>query len=152
MLTLVGLACLALAIPALFGVRWAYVVFIVLGLAYFPLRVGFQFAPHPCEFVSTPKYLLVSLTNYGHIVRFALFFAMSTAQVKKGLKPTTAGFAFAAVMGLTLGVLVELAEGITGRGNCRLRDLIPDSAGMALGALAVAVWDRTRRGMRKRRT
>src|SRR5580765_8124344 len=151
MLTLVSLGCVVLAIPALLGIRWAYVSFLVLGLAYFPLRVGFQFDPHPCEFISSPKYLLLSLTNVGHIVRFALFFAMSTAQVKRGLRPTTAGFAFAVVMGLTLGVLVELAEGVTGRGNCRLRDLIPDSVGMALGAVGVALWATTRRALTERR-
>jgi len=119
-------------------------VFILLGLAYFPLRVGFRFDPQPCELLSTAKYLLLSFTNYGHIARFALFFAMSLAQMHKGLRPTTAGFVFAGIAGLTMGVLVELAEGVTGRGNCRLRDLIPDSVGMLLGALGVTLWHRTR--------
>src|SRR5262249_25136545 len=81
----IAFACLVLAIPSLFGVRWTYILFIVLGLAYFPLRVGFRFDPHPCEVVTSARYLAPSLTNYGHIVRFALFFAMSTAQVRKGL-------------------------------------------------------------------
>jgi VanZ family protein len=121
-------------------------MFILLGLAYFPVRVGFRFDPQPCELVSSAKYVLLSFTNYGHIIRFALFFAMSTAQVKKGLRPTTTGFTFAAIAGLILGVLVELAEGVTGRGNCRVRDLIPDSVGMLLGALVVTLWHTTRRG------
>ena len=152
MLTFITVACLVLAIPALFGVRWAYVLYILLGLSYFPVRVGFRFDPHPCEFIPTVSDAFLSLTNYGHIVRFALFFAMSTAQVKRGLRPTTPGFAFASVMGLTLGILVEVAEGVTGRGNCRLRDLIPDSVGMVIGALGVALWDATWRRMPMRRT
>ena len=129
------------------GLRWAYALYILLGLAYFPVRVGWRFDPHPCEFISSAQLVLSSFTNYGHIVRFALFFAMSTAQVRKGLRPTTAGFAFASVMSLTLGVLVELAEGATGKGNCRLRDLIPDSAGMSLGAIGVTLWHAARRAI-----
>ena len=149
MLTSIGLACLILAIPALLGVRWAYALFILLGLAYFPLRVGFRFDPQPCEFISSAKYVLLSFTNYGHIGRFAVFFAMSTAQVKKGLRPTTSGFVFASVAGLTTGLLVELAEGATGRGNCRLRDLIPDSVGMSLGAVGVTLWHIARRAVQR---
>jgi hypothetical protein len=34
----------------------------------------------------------------------------------------------ATIATLTVGALVEIAEGVTGAGNCRLRDLIPDSA------------------------
>jgi hypothetical protein len=105
------------------------------------VRVGFRFDPQPCEIVTSARYVLSSITNYGHIGRFAVFFAMSVAQAGHGLRPTARGFAFAAIAGVTMGVLVELAEGVTGRGNCRLRDLIPDSAGMALGALAVTAWD-----------
>jgi hypothetical protein len=44
-----------------------------------------------------------------------------------------------------MGVLVELAEGATGRGHCRLRDLIPDFAGAMLGAAALITWRRIRR-------
>jgi hypothetical protein len=48
-------------------------------------------------------------------------------------------------MTLAMGALVELAEGITGRGHCRLRDLIPDSAGALAGAAFVLLADRVRR-------
>ena len=39
--------------------------------------------------------------------------------------------------GFLAGIYVEVAEGITGRGHCRLRDLVPDAAGALLGALVL---------------
>jgi hypothetical protein len=36
-----GVVFVALALLSLRGVRWAYVAFIVLGLLYFPIKVGF---------------------------------------------------------------------------------------------------------------
>lgn len=37
-----------------------------------------------------------------------------------------------------MGMLVELSQGVTAHGNCRMRDLIPDSAGALLGFLTVS--------------
>jgi hypothetical protein len=45
-------------------------------------------------------------------------------------------------MALVMGALVEAAEGIAGTGNCRLRDLVPDSAGAVVGAVSVYCWAR----------
>jgi hypothetical protein len=50
----------------------------------------------------------------------------------------------AAVMTLAMGALVEVAEGVTGSGNCRLPDLLPDALGAALGAAAIVGVDRLR--------
>jgi hypothetical protein len=41
-------------------------------------------------------------------------------------------------------LLVELAEGISGNGHCRLRDLIPDTVGIILGAGLVFLWNKIR--------
>ena len=43
-----------------------------------------------------------------------------------------------------MGLLVELAQGISGAHHCRLRDLIPDAAGVVLGAGIVFLWNRMR--------
>ena len=130
------------AILSLRGVRWAYVSFIVLGLLYFPVTVGFHLAPKPCEITFSLALGIFSLTNYGHIVRFAIFFVMSKMQVRAtGWKPFI--FAFAAV--IVMGALVEIAEGITGSGHCRSRDLIPDAAGGLIGFVIVLLWNKIRR-------
>ena len=83
----------------------------------------------------------VDLRNqyYAHIVLFVLFFLMTSAQFRMYHWPA---FAWAALAAITMGVLVELAEGITGKGHCRLRDLIPDAVGIVLGSGIVFLWNR----------
>src|SRR6266498_2729362 len=73
-----------------------------------------------------------SLTNYKHIALFAIFFLMTSAQVHGGRPRTQLLVASGAV--LAMGVYVELAEGLTGQGHCRLRDLVQDMAGAVVGA------------------
>ena len=41
---------------------------------------------------------------------------------------------------LAMGIYVELAEGLTGQGHCRLRDLVPDLAGAVVGAVLLMLW------------
>lgn len=139
---LMFLGFLALGILALRGVRWAYVTYIVLGLLYFPISVGFRLDPQPCEVALSIPLALHSLTNSAHIVLLLWFFLMTSAQLRMS---HWSGFAWAALISVSMGILVELAQGITGRGHCRLRDLIPDTAGIVLGAGIVYLWHRVRR-------
>jgi VanZ family protein len=39
-----------------------------------------------------------------------------------------------------MGALLEIAQGVTGRGHCRLRDLVPDMVGASLAFLLIALW------------
>jgi hypothetical protein len=64
-------------------------------------------------------------------VLFALFFIMTCAQFRGQSWPTFAWSAAATVM---MGALVEIAQGATGEGNCRARDLIPDAIGILVGS------------------
>jgi hypothetical protein len=139
---LVTLIFLVLAVLSLRGVRWAYITFIVLGLLSFPTRVSFRLDPQPCELAFNIPLALFSLTNYGHIWRLALFFVMTSAQLRMN---KWSAFALAALTSIGMGVLVELAEGITGKGHCRVRDLVPDTAGIILGAVIVLVWNALRK-------
>lgn len=139
---LVFLVFLVLGILSLRGVRWAYVTYVFLGLLFFPARVGFRLNPQPCELAFNIPLALFSLTNYAHIVLFALFFVMTSAQLRMS---KWSDFALAAITGVGMGVLVELAEGITGKGHCRVRDLVPDAAGILLGSIIVLAWNRLRR-------
>jgi VanZ family protein len=50
---------------------------------------------------------------------------------------TWKSFIWAALITMTMGALVEIAEGVTGKGHCRSRDLIPDAAGALIGAVIV---------------
>ena len=139
---LVYLGFLVLGVLSLRRVHWAYIIFVLLGLLYFPASVGFRLNPQPCELALNIPLAIYSLTNYAHIILFVLFFLMTSAQFQMHHWPA---FAWAALAAIIMGVLVELAEGITGKGHCRLRDLIPDATGIVLGAGIVFLWTRIRR-------
>jgi len=138
----VFLIFIVLGILSLRGARWAYVTFVVLGLLYFPVSVGFRLDPQPCQLTFDMPLAIHSLTNYAHIVLFVLFFLMTSAQFRMS---NWSAFAWAALAAITMGVLVELAQGITGKGHCRSRDMIPNTAGILLGSGIVLLWNRARR-------
>src|SRR5687767_3313586 len=94
---------LALGLLALRGVRWAYVAFVVLGLLYFPTKVGFRLAPRPCQLAFDVPLAIHSLTNYGHIVLFALFFVMTSMQFRASNRRA---FAWSAAGTIVMGALV----------------------------------------------
>ena len=123
-----------LAILSLRGRRLAYVAFMILGLLYFPLKVGFRFDPHPCELVFGPRLAIHSLTNFPHLVLFALGFILTAAQFQL---TKWSSFLWSAALIVFFGALVEIMQGVTGEGHCRVRDLIPDTAGALIGALFV---------------
>lgn len=142
MMWLVTTLFVILGVLAFCGRRWAYITFVVLGVLFFPARAGFHFHPHPCELALTAPLALYSLTNYGHLVRFAIFFLMTSVQVRDRSLRTQILISFAAV--LAFGIYVELAEGLTGMGHCRLRDLIPDMAGGLLGMIVLLSYRKLR--------
>jgi hypothetical protein len=141
----VGLWVLA-ALALLRGVRWAYASYVVLGLLYLPATAGFHLKAPVCERALDGPLAVLSLHNYAHIVLFALFFVMTVRQLR-GVVSWPA-FAWAGAATVAMGALVELAEGVSGKGHCRLRDLVPDSAGAVLGASIVLVWTAARRHFR----
>lgn len=144
----------ALVTPALRWRRAAFAAFTVTALGSFALRAGWPgrpLVPTACEGLVGPALALHSFRNTPHIVLFALAFVVARAQFgwgrSGGRSPAQAGAgAFAITLGL--GALVELAEGATGAGHCRLRDLLPDAAGALLGwatlALFAGGWGRWR--------
>lgn len=148
MITLVGmkllvfLGFLVLGILSFRGVRWAYITFVVLGLLYFPASVGFRINPKPCELMPSLALAVFSLTNYGHVVLFAFFFLMTSAQFRIS---RWSGYAWAALACLVMGLLIELSEGISGAHHCRMRDLVPDAAGTMIGACLLLLWQTVRR-------
>ncbi len=123
-----------LAVQALRSIRWAYIAFMVLGLLYFPLKVNFRFDPHPCELMFGGRLAIHSLTNFPHIVLFALGYILTAAQFQLS---KWSSLLWSAGIILFIGALVEILEGVTGQGHCRARDLIPDTVGALIGALTV---------------
>jgi hypothetical protein len=95
---------------ALRGVRWAYASFVALGLLYFPAKVGFRLAARPCQFALDLPLAIHSLTNIAHIVLFALFFVMTSAQFRALNRRVLIWSAAATV---AMGAMVEVAQGVT---------------------------------------
>ncbi|MGH2375386.1 MAG: hypothetical protein ACRDIC_18175 [bacterium] len=139
----VGAGVLALlALIALRGKRWAYLAFVVLGLLSFPAQAHFRVHVPKCELLfPTMQVVMLSLQNYALIALFAGFYWMSWVQFRR----TEARLVWALLATLLVGALVEIAEGMTGRGHCRVRDLVPDAAGALGAALALALWSRLTR-------
>src|SRR2546422_2621019 len=141
----VGAGILALlALIALRGKGWAYPAFVVLGLLYFPAQTHFHVHAPKCEqLLPTMHVLVLSLHNYAYIALFAGFYWMSWVQFGR----SDARGVWALVATLLVGALVEIAEGMTmtGRGHCRVRDLVTDAAGALGASLLLAVWSRLRR-------
>lgn len=134
---LARIAAIILLILALRGKRWAYAGFVALSLLYFPAQVGFHLQPQACELVPTMRLAVFSLQNTAHIIIFAAFYGLSWIRFRH---TGSGAFAWAALATLLMGLLLELAQGVSGYGHCRLRDLIPDSAGALVAALLIALW------------
>ena len=139
------LTSFVMLVLALRGVRWAYVALAALILFYFPASVGFHLRPRACELLVPMQLALYSLHNYPHIVLFAGFYVVSWVQFRG---PGWGGFGWAGAATLVMGALLELAEGVSGNHNCRLRDLVPDAAGGMIAAVALVGW----RALRQRIT
>ena len=131
------IATVVFLLLALRGFRWAYAAFLIFALLYFPAQVGFELHPKSCELLVDARLAAFSFTNFPHIILFALFFVVSAIHAIADASSMKSALVFAVIATLAMGVMLELAEGATGSGHCRLRDLLPDTAGLLLGAAAV---------------
>ncbi len=131
-----------LALFALRGKRWAYLGFVLLGLVYFPAQAHFHVHVPKCEqLLPTVQQLVPLLHNYAYIALFAGFYWMSWVQFRDADARTI----WALLATLLAATLVEVAQGMTARGQCHLRDLVPNVAGALGAALLLAIWARLRR-------
>lgn len=147
----------ALVTPALRWRRAAFGGFVLVGLGTFALRAGWPaipLTPTACEGLVGTTLALYSFRNTPHILLFALCFIVARAQFRGSATDTRSrrrANAGAVAMTLAIGALVELAEGVSGAGHCRLRDLLPDAAGALLGWAVLAMMGTlTARGRRMR--
>ena len=127
---------------ALWGFRWAFIAYVAAALSWMFIESGFTLhAPH-CEWPITLQGAALSMTKFGHILLFGLFFVITIRQFKTVDKRSVFISILATVL---MGLIVELEEGMTGAGNCRMRDLAPDAAGALIAAAVVLVLVAARR-------
>jgi hypothetical protein len=108
--------------------QWLYAVYVLLAISRIPARTGFQLVAPGCDSRLTMTNVGLSLTKVPHVVLFGFFFLLTAVQFDR-IDRRTLAWSFLATA--ALGLLVELEEGATRTGNCRLTDVLPD----ALGAL-----------------
>jgi hypothetical protein len=119
--------------------RWAYGAYVLVALLRIPSRVGFRLAVPICDTSLTLKNAGLSMTKVPHIALFAIFFVLTALQFEQLDERTLTRSLLATA---ALGLLVELEEGATRTGNCRLTDVLPDIAGALIagaGLLSVMI-------------
>lgn len=140
-LRIISVVLLALAVM---GARWAYAGFMLSSLLYFPAKAAFAIEPHGCEMIPSWALAVYSFHNYAHITLFAFVFIVSAVHFSKSGSSTRSIFWKAAVGSLIYGAVIEIGEGLSGQGHCRLRDLLPDSLGILIGISVILAWQRVR--------
>src|SRR4051812_12082193 len=104
------------------------------GVLRIPARTGFHLAMPACDMRLTAQNSAASLTKLPHIVLFGLFFLLTVTQFNH-VDWRAAGWSFLATIGM--GFLIELEEGATRTGNCRISGVVPDALGALIAVAAV---------------
>src|SRR5215208_2310263 len=111
--------------------RWAYAAYMAVAVLRIPARVGFRLAAPACDARLTLANAALSMTKVPHVVLFGIFFVLTALQFDRVTRRAL-GWSLAATV--ALGVLVELEEGASRTGNCRLTDVLPDITGALIAA------------------
>jgi len=104
----------------------------IVAVTRIPARTKFHLVTPVCDTRLTLENASRSMTKVPHMVLFGLFALVTAAQFNR-LDRRTIFWSLAATA--ALGLIVELEEGTTRTGNCRITDVMPD----IVGALAMLV-------------
>lgn len=126
--------------------RWIYAAWILLAVARIPARTGFRLEAPACDWRLTLDNLTLSLTKVPHIVLFGAFFLLTLVQFDR-VGRTSLGLSLMATAAIS--IIVEIQQGATRTGNCRITDVAPNLfGGLIVAAFAMAtvtVWRRLNR-------
>jgi len=109
--------------------QWSYTLVVIVGVLRIPALAHFRLYAPLCDFRMAWDNSRLSLTKVPHFVLFGAFFLFTLWQFDR-LDRRSLSWSLAAT--LALGILVELEEGATRTGNCRLADLLPDVGGAVI--------------------
>ena len=99
-----------------------------------PARIGFRLGAPVCDTRMTLANAGLSMTKVPHIALFAIFFVLTALQFDE-LNQRALRLSLLATV--ALGLLVELEEGASRTGNCRLTDVLPDITGALIATVAI---------------
>jgi VanZ family protein len=115
----------------------------VVAVARIPARTGFHLSSPSCDVQLSLENVARSMTKLPHMILFGLFFLLTMIQFDRVDRRTLAWSFLATVV---LGLIVEIEEGATRTGNCRITDVLPDFIGaivvMALVIIVVMIRNR----------
>jgi hypothetical protein len=114
-----------------------------------PTRVSFHLVAPICDTRLTLANAGMSMTKVPHIALFAIFFVLTAIQFEP-LNQRALRWSLLATV--ALGVLVELEEGASRTGNCRLTDVLPDITGALIASAVLLGVTIVRDSVRRART
>lgn len=118
--------------------RWLYGAYMVVAVLRIPARVHFHLVAPRCDTRLTLENATLSMTKVPHMVLFGVYFLLTLLLFDRF---SLRAFSWSLVATGALGLLVELEEGASRTGNCRLTDVLPDITGAAVvGAIILAVF------------
>jgi hypothetical protein len=107
----------------------------LIAVARIPARTRFHLSSPGCDTRLTLENASLSMTKVPHMVLFGVFFLATALQFSR-IDRRALAWSLAATV--ALGLVVELEEGATRTGNCRLTDVLPDLAGGIVVAMLIA--------------
>jgi hypothetical protein len=126
--------------------RWLYAVWLLVAVTRIPARTGFRLAAPACDWSLTFHSLALSLTKTPHVLLFGGFFLLTLVQFDR-VDRMSLGLSLMATAALS--IIVEIQQGATRTGNCRITDVAPNLLGgviaAALAMAAVTIWRRLSR-------
>ena len=123
------------SVRALWGHRrWAFGAYMLLAVLRLPARVGFRLHAPICDTHLTAGNVALSMTKVPHMVLFGAFALLTVFQFDR---IDRRAWRWSLLATVALGVVVELEEGATRTGNCRLTDVLPDVTAAAIAVTAL---------------
>lgn len=124
--------------------RWLYAAYMVAAVLRIPARVRFHLVAPRCDTRLTLENVSLSMTKLPHMVLFAVFFILTLLQFDRF---NLRAFSRSLVATASLGLLVELEEGASRTGTCRLTDVLPDVGGAAVASAILLAMFTVRRSL-----
>ena len=116
--------------------RWVYGLYMLFAITRIPARTGFHLVSPACDTRLTLSNAGLSLTKIPHVVLFGFFCLITAIQFDR---IDRRALAWSMLATGALGLLVELEEGATRTGNCRITDVLPDLLGAVVVVTLLAI-------------
>ncbi|MGI9077708.1 MAG: VanZ family protein [Gemmatimonadaceae bacterium] len=116
--------------------RWLYGAYMLFAIARIPARTGFRMALPVCDTDLTVTNMALSLTKVPHVVLFGAFFLLTILQFNQVNRRS---LTLSLLITVALSLLVELEQGATRTGNCRLTDVLPNAVGAIIAMTLLGV-------------